>query len=292
MSGWAADGMNEDWSSQEFWRQLAPSLHIEDAEYLRGASILQVSTEIGTSLKELMRVEGYFQLPPPQWGMPLDDMAALVALLDARAIPAPFAFLFDEFWLLFAKLAPLVETQLGDGFFMLPDFWVWFVDPKRDDRGWSPHRDKGYQALRSDGSPKSVTVWLPLTEANTLNGCMYLVPADRDPTYGTPQDGEWKFAHADIRALPARPGSILMWNQAVLHWGSHTNSRETRPRISAAFEFQAGDVPAFNQPLLDPRKVPAFPFRLKLIAKQILQYQHMYALAPEIRQRAEQILQA
>ena len=47
----------------------------------------------------------------------------------------------------------------------------------------------------------------------------------------------------------------------------------------------------FNQPLMAPDKVPNLAFRLRLVAKQILQYQHMYALAPEIREIAEGILQ-
>ena len=178
-----------EWTSPEFWRRL------------------EIKPEFGESLRGLMRTEGYFQLNPPQWGLPLADMAALVAELDKHGIPTPFAFLFDEFWLLFAKLKHLIEAQLGPGFFMLPDFWVWYVDPARDGRGWSPHRDKGYKSLREDGSPKSVTVWIPLSEATTLNGCMYLVPADRDPTYGTENDREWKFAYPDIRALPAQAGT-------------------------------------------------------------------------------------
>jgi len=279
-----------DWASRDFWHRLAPALHIGDAAYLTSTPIFEVNEETGGTLRELMRAEGYFQLPAPQWNLPLEEMAALVATLDKHGIPTPFAFLFDEFWLLFVKLNRLIESQLGPGFFMLPDFWVWFIDPARDGRGWTPHRDKGYQALREDGSPKSVTVWIPLSEANTLNGCMYLVPADRDPTYGTPQDREWKFAYPDIRALPAQPGAVFCWNQAVLHWGSHSNPRETRPRVSAAFEFQAGDVPPFNTPLMPADRVPTFNSRLQLVAKQILQYQHMYALAPETRRIAEGIL--
>lgn len=282
---------SDRWTSPEFWHALLPSLHIVDADYVGSVPLFDVEAGLGETLRAQMRVEGYVQLPPPQWDLPLAKMAALVARLDAEGIPLPFAFLFDEFWILFVKLGRLIETQLGPGFFMLPDFWVWLIDPQRDQAGWTPHRDKGHYALREDGSPKSVTVWIPLTDASTLNGCMYLVPADRDPTYGTPNDREWTFAYPDIRALPAQAGSVLMWNQAVLHWGSHANTRETRPRISAAFEFQAGDIQPFNTPLMQPGRIPPFGERLKLVAKQILQYRHMYTLAPAVQAAAQQILE-
>lgn len=281
---------NEHWGSTGFWQDLAPSLHIVDLDYLTSTEIFDVDPAFAETLRRRMLVEGYFDLPPPRWDLPLGEMAALMTKLDALGIPQPFAFVFDEFWLLFVKLGRLIETQLGPNFFRLPDFWAWFIDPTRTGAGWTPHRDKGYYTLREDRTPKSVSIWIPLSEANTLNGCMYLVPADRDPTYGTPNDREWKFAYPDVRALPASAGTIFMWNQAVLHWGSRGNPRETRPRISVSVEFQAGDVPPFNQPLMAPNQVPVFEVRLKLIAKQILQYQHMYALAPEVRAIAEQML--
>jgi hypothetical protein len=281
---------SDRWAAREFWQGLAPSFHIEDREYLGATTLFDVEQQFGEGLHRLLLSEGYFQLPPPAWDLPIDEMAALVAALDAQGIPLPFAFMYDEFWLLFMKLGRLLETQLGPDFRMLPDFWVWLIDPKRDESGWSPHRDKDYRSLREDGTPKSLSVWIPLSDANLLNGCMYLVPADRDPTYGTANDREWKFAYPDVRAVPAAAGSILVWSQALLHWGSHGSPRETRPRISAAFEFQAGDVPPFNEPLMAPNLVPEFPARVRLVAKQILQYRHMYALTPEVQAIAESLL--
>ncbi len=238
----------------------------------------------------MIKAEGYFQLPPLEWELPLNDLVALVGKLDAAGIPVPFAFVYDEFWVLYVKLYQIVERLLGPGYFRLPDFWVWLVDPRRDDSGWKPHRDKTQPTLREDGSPTSLTVWIPLTESTPLNGCIYMVPANRDPTYNTPNQNEWKFAHQDIRALPAKPGSILVWNQAVLHWGSHGSPRETQPRISVAVEFQAGDVPPYNEPLTAPNSIPNFDFRLQLIAKQILQYRHMYPLAAEVQEIAVRLL--
>jgi hypothetical protein len=209
-------------------------------------------------------------------------MAQLIKELESKGLPLPFSFVYDEFWCLFIRMHHLLEAMLGPGYLRLPDFWTWLVDPQKSQSGWRPHRDKGFISLNPDGSPKALTVWIPLTDSTPLNGCMYIIPADRDPTYGTQEDKNWKYAAADIRALPAQAGSILCWNQAVLHWGSHANSRETLPRVSLAFEFQAGDVPPFNQPLTKPLEIPDVDFRLRLIGKQILQYKHMYPLSPDI----------
>ena len=207
-------------------------------------------------------------------------MAACVGRLRALGISTVFAFVFDEFWVNFYKLDPLLRYLLGAEYRMLPDFWVWYVDPREDDAGWRPHRDKSHQALLTDGRPKSFTIWLPLTDADPLNSCMYVVPADRDPTYGTERDKEWKFELSDVRALPAQAGSLLGWTQALLHWGSRGVARASGPRISMAFEFIRADVPPFNLPLIQPGTALSLAARVQLICKQILQYQHMYPLAP------------
>ena len=81
---------------------------------------------------------------------------------------------------------------------------------------------------------------------------MYLVPANGDPTYASLQEKEFRFALEAVRALPAAPGDFLVWNQAVLHWGSRSTPRAEESRVSMAFEFQRLDVPPFNRPLLPP----------------------------------------
>ena len=141
-----------------------------------------------------------------------------------------------------------------------------------------------------------------------------------------------------------------MWNQALWHWGSHSNPRGTEPRYSLAMEFQAlpsgmrrkaqsavevageasengdtdtevhtsaaigGDgsdedcailqhglfppsgkcnrdnVPHYNSPLHNPLELLIFEERLRLVAKQILQYAHMHSLSAGIRSLAEQLM--
>jgi Phytanoyl-CoA dioxygenase (PhyH) len=276
--------------SLEFWKDLAPELHIGDTAYMKAQPVFNIEAPVVERLKQLIVREGYFQTDPPKWDLPFETMVALVEQMSKLGVPTPFVFMYDEFWMIFLKMTKIIGSMLGKGFQRLPDFWAWHVDPLKDESGWTPHRDKGVRALFPDRSPKSVTVWVPLTTSTTLNGCIYLVPADRDPTYGTAEEKQFRFKLPDVRALPAAPGSILCWNQAVLHWGSHASPREKRPRISLAYEFQSGEVPPFNQPLMNPTSVPDFALRLKLVAKQILQYQHMYALQPDIKAAAETLI--
>lgn len=243
-----------------------------------------------TALSGLLRHEGYFQLPPQNLRLPLDAMADLVRLLDQRGWPLVFSFMYDEFWALYYRLDKLIEGLLGPGYFRLPDFWVWLVDPQRGHAGWRPHRDKGARSLNPDRTPKSITIWIPLSEATPLNGCMYVVPADRDPVYGQPNDDQLSHKQWDIRALPAAAGSVMCWTQALLHWGGSTSRREVRPRISVAFEFQAANVEPFNQPLTNPKEFPSLELRLQLIGTQILQYRHMYPLSAEFEALANSLL--
>jgi len=274
-----------EWFSKEFWINRANASHIDDVQYLKSHDLLHIS-DINSNLLNRIKKEGYLQLNVAQWNLDIKAMNTLVAELVRDEIPAPFAFLYDEFWVLFIKLNPIIEILIGSGFYRLPDFWAWHIDPKKKQSGWKPHRDKDYRSLNSDGTPKSITVWIPLSISTPTNGCMYIVPADKDPNYGSDKDQERAFDLTSIRALPAEAGTVFIWNQAVLHWGSQCSDFEVTPRISLAFEFQSQETPPYNEPLMNPYEVPNFEFRLKLIAKQIIQYQHMYPLDEEIKKFA------
>ena len=269
------------------WRRLSPRLHVSATDLWEDLAPFPLDSPEARNLAAHMRREGYVQLAAVDWDLSLKDMAITVASVVRLGFPAVFAFVYDEFWIAFFKFHQMIASLLGETYAILPDFWAWHVDPTVAESGWAPHRDKGRRALLPDGRPKSLTLWLPLTDATSINGCMYVVPADRDPTYGTDAEGELKFALPDIRALPAVAGSALAWNQAVLHWGGHSAQRRMPPRISIALEFQRSDILAFNTPLLTPFKLPPFEMRLWLIGRQILRYRHMHEPSQEIVELAE-----
>jgi hypothetical protein len=279
----------DDAQDPELWRKLVPALSIEGASAASPANL----GEINRHLTDLKR-EGYVQI---EGALPEDRVVPLkkaVITLFERKIPLPFLFVFDEPWLAFQSCAAFISATLGNKYRALPDFWVWHVVPSENATGWGPHRDRVQPTLERDNSPHSLTVWLAFTDATPHNGCIYVLPAHLDERFKRRVwDGEDNIVvhnPQDIRALPARAGSMLAWNQAVLHWGGRASRLGKEARISAAFEFQRGDKPAFNQPLLDPTVVPPFTRRLGLIGKQVLQYRHMYPLTDEVAAVAQALV--
>lgn len=271
--------------SLQQWRGMCPRLNIE-GDYAPNIYQFEGIEELLSDL----RVEGYVQVPDVLPHAVVEPLRECVELLHRSGIPLPFAFVYDEFWLVYQRVSHFVSAALGADYRALPDFWAWYVPPTDQGAGWGPHRDRVQPTLDPDNSPHSLTVWLPFTDAVPLNGCMYVLPAHLDERFQTRVfDGPGN-NHVpnpqSIRALPATAGSFLAWNQALLHWGSRASRLGTAARISAAFEFQRADQPAFNRPLLDPHRVPSFTERLGLIGKQVLQYQHMYPLAPEVERIA------
>lgn len=278
--------------TREFWQSFAPGFHVADPQFFQNLTPFESTPQDFRLMADLLRVEGYVQGSNANWGVDLDAMANLVRSLTDANLSAVFAFVYDEFWLPFMRLHSVYSNLLGGQYYLLPEFWVWNVDPKRGDAGWEPHRDKDRDALFEDGSPKSLTTWIPLSSATTMNGCMYLVPAMLDPTYGKENESEWEFELPSIRALPGNVGDFFIWNGAVLHWGSRTSLRAPESRVSMAFEFQRADVAPYNEPLINPLSSLDFELRLKVIAKQILQYSHMYELEPHIEQFAQELIAA
>ncbi|WP_024440352.1 MULTISPECIES: phytanoyl-CoA dioxygenase family protein [unclassified Mycobacterium] len=270
-----------DVQRREFWTQLCPEMSIEAG----GARPSAAVGELDTQLANLKR-EGYVQVPDALPEAAIAPIRAGVSTLFQQGIPLAFAFVYDELWLAFQGLSEFLSSVMGEGYQALPDFWVWHVNPNDNAVGWGPHRDKLINTLDDDNSPHTLTVWLPFTDATPLNGCMYMLPAHLDDRF---VERRWDGPDntvvrnlQDIRALPATAGTMFAWNQAVLHWGGRGSRLGAAPRISAAFEFQRSDCAPFNTPLLDPGRMPTFTERLGLIGKQVLQYRHMYPLAPEV----------
>jgi len=274
--------------SSEYWLSQIPGMSIEQS---RGKPVIAIGEELAAQFQENVHREGYFQCEGALTPDIIAPLRECVLRLQSIGCPLAFAFVFDEFWELAARLEPLLSRLLGPAVRQLPDFWVWCIDPAREQAGWPPHRDKGAISINSDGSPKSLTIWIPLTDATPLNGCMYVVPSLWDKRTGEDKSADQLLPAnmQDVRAIPAPAGSILGWNQALLHWGGRASQRAAEPRISVALEFQRGDVKPFNLPLLDPRIAPPFQTRLGLIGKQILQYRHMYGLPDGVARLGERL---
>jgi hypothetical protein len=159
----------------ETWKTFAPDLHIADPGLLPNARLFALADSQGASARHQIAQEGYFQILNLNWSLPIAHMVQTIRGLSRAGVSPAFAFLYDEFWVPFRRIDPIIKSLLGP-YAVVPDFWAWDVDPARTDSGWAPHRDRGAVSLFPDGSPKSLTVWLPLTPATPLSSCMYVVP--------------------------------------------------------------------------------------------------------------------
>jgi hypothetical protein len=253
------------------WLELDPELHIHEKHT---APPFDPGERLEHAVAGLV-AEGYLRIDALIPEEEVSRLARAISALERANFPPPFVYVYDEAWALFARLRPVLLATLGAGYRQLPDFWAWNVKPSMDSAGWRPHRDRAVHTLRPDGLPRSLTLWIALTDATPENGCVYVLPGTRDAHYR----GDLRRIEVSdlqsIRALPAVTGTVLGWNQHILHWGSRSSGRAKSPRMSLAFEFQSVDLdPPLNSPLLDPEVAPPFERRLALIGKQILQYDH------------------
>jgi len=122
--------------TREFWRSLAPGLHIEDRSFFEDVAYLELTPELAAQFKH----EGYLQ-GTSDWGVDVKLMADTVRSLSAASLSPLFAYLYDEFWYPFFRLHHVYRALLGGNYHLLPDFWIWNVDPRKGEAGWKPHRE-------------------------------------------------------------------------------------------------------------------------------------------------------
>lgn len=271
-------------ASIDFWRELCPQLTIEGRPAAPSVQLPPAET-----LAALISSEGYVNQPDVFAPSDLSPLRDCVLRLQAHGIPTGFAFVYDQFWNVCDGLAPYLTAVLGADYRILPAFWAWCVEPSDTAAGWKAHRDRP-NSLDANGRPQSLTVWLPLTDATPLNGCIYLLPAHLDPDIvGRRFDGKAAERFTvenlqNIRALPATAGSLLSWHQEILHWGSRASRRGRQARCSLAHEFQRGDRPTFAGPLFRPGAIPPFSIRVGWIAKLFGNYaKHQNVGTPAVR---------
>jgi hypothetical protein len=263
--------MNPD---ADFWRRLCPGLSIEaDAAPPAPAVLTHLGGHIG-----VLKREGYLNIPNALDPVLVAKLRDGIAALHAAGVPLGYAAVYDEVWQAFQSVRALLAAVLRPAFRALPAFWAWHVVPSDSALGWRPHRDRHkVRTVGPDGTPGSLTVWLALTNSTPLNGCIYLLPMHLDEERvkmrreATPIVEDLQ----DMRAVPATAGSVLAWNQGVLHWGGRASARAAGPRTSCALEFQRGDLPPLQEPLIDLEHPPSFGERLGLAERQVKQYEHM-----------------
>lgn len=280
----------EEIKNKSFWQNFTKDFHIENHSLLQEFNSFALDINEKSSIQDWISTEGYYHLKKEKTNFDTSKHAALIkSLVSANILPV-FAFIYDEFWLVQLRAKTLLESILGESYSLRPCLWAWHLDPLKEEAGWKPHRDGNIESLDKDHKPKVLSLWVPLTDADNYNGCMYIVPMDRENN--SPQNSKGlDFNLPNLRALPANAGDMLVWNHWVIHWGSRASKRAIGPRISLGFELEQKNSNILNAPLLNPNRLPSFEDRLKIIAYQIQQYTHMYKFSEPMLNFAKEILQ-
>ncbi len=260
-----------------FWRDLSPDSTICDRPFdgsqLPGQAI--EARQLGKYQLQLQE-ERYFQT---EFGLPSSATREMYACIDRvkkAGFHPGFALVYDVFYRSLFYFDPVLTAMLGSGYKLFPSMWVYDVDPTDTSQGFKEHRDGEYtNTIDANGMPMVLTLWIAVTEANLLNSCIYVVPANRDLTYKQSiSNPEVKptFNLQDIRALPTSAGTLTCWDQYIFHWGSRSSKRAKSGRISYACYCQRGDVPSFGGSLIDVPSELDFEARLVTIYKTLLRY--------------------
>ena len=262
---------------QETWLALGTGLSIADGSRSQAVEASALDEGDVSALVDGVDESGYFVVPrliDPEFMGRLRDG---VERVRAAGWPPVFVAVFDEFWTVVRtpSFVRLASSLLGDGYRYLPNVWAHYISSDRQVAGWAPHVDGPYGSDR-------MSIWLPLTEATTRNGCIGLVPKDlMPPSVGdgylersTYSSGELQMMLQGSRVLPASPGAIMGWEFGVLHWGSVCQDGEPA-RVSMAVELVAEGAELRDDEGLARRvgePIPTFEERLVVIGRGLASY--------------------
>lgn len=229
---------------------------------------------LGEHMQELQRdiVErGYFIGPeaPADAKQLAGTVMKGMEALRRSGVPTFYIWMFDEPWRVMLRLWRHAERILEGPVVLEPTFAAYHLNytaaaehgNRYNGTNFAlPHRDYTFSdSFDSEGRPKVLTVWVPMSEVRSDNGCMYVVPRefdvyhDRDDVqeHMLVQHTGWLqgksflgFPLAAIRALaPASPATAMGWLGNTIHWGSQCHHASADcPRASIAWVFKRADA--------------------------------------------------
>ena len=253
--------------SPEFWRRLAPGLTVSDT--LPSRVVDRSDTQIDRDRMNLTH-EGYVHVKQPGIVAPFAEIAEAMNRIVDAGLPAAFIGVYDEVWAIAAQMQGIMDGMFAGHAAMIPNFWASFSDA--GDAGATAGRRRPGVSLNKDGTPRAVSVWLPITDATTENGCIYVVPADQDRNYGKAPAERADASLQAIRALPASAGDLLIWTGETYTWQSCSAKRhEDGPQLALSWEFQDALEAPLGDYLVDSFPYVPFEMRLGIIAEQMPQ---------------------
>lgn len=274
-------------TDREFWLSLNPELTVSEGAVRKPPSAIVVDEKILAQTKETLIEEGYFKIENFFEPGEVALLTKCVKRLHKEQWPETFAYVYDEFWFMFHRTAWVMTKLLGRDYRQMPNIWVFHLGLNSQSAGWVPHRDRAkIRTLDARGYPHSINIWIPLTDATPENGCMYMLPAGLDDNYNGDMTIQTVKNFQDIRALPAKSGDFLGWNEAVFHWGGRSSKLAKEPRISLATVFQDTSVDPLEWPLMDPLQIPPFIERVGMIGQQFIRFQVQNSYTPSTYQLA------
>lgn len=246
--------------SPEFWRRLAPDLTISDTK-----PHLNPLPRPGGGAADRMRLinDGFLHLRQPGLGNAAPAIAGAMQQIVGAGLPAAFVGVFDEVWDMIARLEGVLDGLFDGKAALVPNFWA-----NHGAASTGAQRRRGGAGVFADGTPKNLTIWLPVTDATPANGCVYVVPAGQDRNYGCTKRADASLP--GIRALTAQAGDVLIWTGETYHWQGRTDRHaDAKPLLSLTWEFQSRDAPPLEKTLIDSYPVVPFETRIAILAGQM-----------------------
>jgi hypothetical protein len=261
--------------SPEFWRRLAPELTISDAQP-RGT--IKRSTAHSDRERTRLVNDGFLRLKQPGFQTNIDRISVAMDRIVTAGLPAAFIGVYDEVWSIIANLNGVLDGLFDSKSAMVPDFWA---SHTVSNTGLTAGRRRAGNGVYGDGTPKNVTVWVPLTNATPDNGCVYVVPAGQDRNYGKSNPERADASLPGIRALTADAGDALVWTGETYNWQARPDRYgEDGPLMSLTWEFQCRDLAPLEGLLIDSYPYIPFETRLALLARQMPLHRKDFSASP------------
>ncbi|GMV22113.1 MAG: hypothetical protein AMXMBFR57_20620 [Acidimicrobiia bacterium] len=267
----------EEIEDPDFWRRLNPQLTISDGPLAPRVTPLDFPPDQARWHADFMQEEGYLQTRPVFSAVELAPLREAVERVVAADLPSGMVWLYDEFYLLLARVESILEPMLGRAPLLLPkDFWVFYVPAGTAGRtgfgAYGPHRDyyvdDGFAAGQR---PSVVNTWIPLTDVTTLDSCMYVVHPEGDADFRGSLEAvrQDQLTLTDIRALPTPAGALIAFTSRIAHWGSRSSRFATGPRIAMTCVLQRRDVAPFSREVIDLTAPLPWSRRLALVLDSV-----------------------